>query len=422
MIFLYNILQLLLITFFGPILFFICLIIPKYRIKIVRQLGMGSFFPPSPAKNTKRIWIHALSVGEVTSALPLIRGLKENNPAIEICFSANTTTGNKTAVDLLSDYVDFFIPSPLDLYPVVKRFCRKVDPDLYIHVETDFWPNQLSLLKQENIPAILVNGRISKNSFNRYQKFRFFFKPLFCSFHTLSMQTEEDRRNMITLGVEPNKVKTLGNLKYDVQSNQKNSPLQTIIQPFLKKDALLIVAGSTHEGEEEILLSSFAALKKQQLKCQLIIAPRNINRASDITGLAEDSKLTYCKRTSRIEQTDLLILDTLGELYDAYLESDIGFVGGSLTNFGGHNPIEPASCGIPVLFGQYMDDFTEVSSDLLKAGGASMVKNEVELTSTLNKLLTSPETRHQQGKKAEQFIDSQRGVVANHLVLIRKLL
>lgn len=423
MIILYNILQLLFLTILGPILFLLCLVVPKYRVKIIRQLGLGSFLPPRKTESTKRIWIHALSVGEVTSALPLVRELRKVYPEEEICFSANTTSGRQTAVELLTEYVDFFIVSPLDLYPVVKRFCNRIQPDLYIHVETDFWPNQLFVLQQQKKPAILVNGRISKSSFKQYQKFNFFFRPLFASFHTLSMQTEADQNNMIKLGVAPEKITTLGNLKYDVKTSPQSRSLHSTLTSFQRNNALLLVAGSTHEGEEEILFKSLVQLKKQNPDCQMILAPRDISRAAPIAELAKKLHLSSCLKTTGIhDKTDVLILDTLGELYGAYQKSDIAFVGGSLLNFGGHNPIEPASCGVPVLFGPYMDDFSEVSTELLQADGGISVKNVTDLTTILHRLVLSPQLRQQYGEKAAQFVASQRGVVANHIALITNLL
>ncbi len=422
MIYVYNILQLLFLTILGPLFLVFCFFIPKYRIKIGPQLGFGVNFPPEKSSK-KRIWIHALSVGEVTSARPLLRGIKNNFSNVEICFSAATTSGQKTAKSILTDYVDYFISPPVDLLPVVLFFFRHIQPDLYIHVETDFWLNRLKILKKYSVPTILVNGRISETSFQKYLRAKWIFGQLFSAFDVLAMQTEQDRNNMITLGVAPEKVVTLGNLKYDVVLAEDIAPKQNFLLTSMKKNALLIVAGSTHAGEEEILLDCFTTIRQKHPDTQLLIAPRNIERGKEIEQISLTKGFTCCLRTTDTEEkTDIIILDTLGELFFAYQVCDIAFVGGSMVRQGGHNPIEPAVCQVPVLFGDYMDDFREISQGLVTAGGAIFVKNPQHLSTEMDTLLSSEETRKQRGKKGFEFITEQKGTVEKHLKIIQKRL
>lgn len=421
MILLYNILQIILLPVLIIPLAIIILLTPRYRSRALARLGIG-LKREEVDNNKKTIWIHALSVGEVTSALPLISGLRKHMPEIRLIFSATSKAGAATAEKLLNDKVDRIIPFPFDISPVIKRFLRVVKPDLFILVETDFWPNFISILGQQKIPTLLVNGRISEESFQSYQRFSFFFRPLFTSFQTLSMQTGRDKDNLIKLGIDHNKIQTLGNLKYDTAlyaASGKHQPVSFSLPTY----QYLLVAGSTHEGEETILLQSFRELKKQYPELYLIIAPRIISRGKDIQALAATMDLA-ANRRSQINAggKDLFILDSIGELNSVYSHADVAFVGGSLVNKRGHNPIEPAIYSIPVLYGEHMEDFSEISDALLLAGGSMMVKNESELTTTLQKILGDDQRRKTMGEASRACIIRQQGVIDRHISLIKEML
>ncbi|HID01899.1 MAG TPA: hypothetical protein EYP18_01615 [Desulfobacterales bacterium] len=421
MITLYTLLQLILLPFLFLPLTAIVLLVPKYRVRTLRRLGIG-LKKTNQTERGKTIWIHALSVGEVTSALPLISGLRKEMPEVRLVFSASSRAGAVVAENILHGKIDFFIPFPFDFIPVIKRFIHVVQPDLFIQVETDFWPGILSVLKQKNIPSLLVNGRISEKSMRSYKRYPFIFKPLFASFHTLSMQNEKDKNNMISLGVAPEQIKTLGNLKYDTalySTSSRNQPL-----PYsLPKYKQLFVAGSTHPGEEEIILQSYKQLKEKYPDLYLIIAPRKIERGKEIQALAAEKNLqANCRSQINAGGRDLFILDCIGELNPTYSHAQYAFVGGSLVKRGGHNPIEPAIFAVPVLFGPHMDDFLEISKQLLDAGGAIMVHEHNTLTAVLEKLITNETFSQETGNAAQSFIHSQQGVIKRHLQLISELL
>ncbi|AGF79833.1 3-deoxy-D-manno-octulosonic-acid transferase [Desulfocapsa sulfexigens DSM 10523] len=421
MIILYTLLQLLLLPFVFLPLMAVILLVPKYRMRTLQRFGLG-LKAAKQEKKRKTIWIHALSVGEVTSALPLISGLRREMPDVELVFSAATRSGSGVAEKLLHDKVDRFIPFPFDFLPIVNRFIRVVQPDLFILIETDFWPAILSSLKQQGIPSLLVNGRISKKSMNSYNRFPFFFIPLFSSFRTLSMQTENDKDNLIALGVDHRQIETLGNLKYDTALYSSSSRKQNISFSLPPYD-FLVVAGSTHEGEEEILLQSFKTFKEKYPQSYMVIAPRHTTRGKEIQSLAAALEL-QANRRSQINAggRDILILDTIGELNTIYSHADIAFVGGSLVAKGGHNPIEPSIFAVPVLFGPHMEDFSEVSEQLLQAGGAFTVSDHLELTTILCKLCDDSRLLRETGKAAQSFVKSQQGVIKRHLNLIQKML
>lgn len=419
MLFLYNIIQVLFIVIFLPLIAAVFAARPGYRKHILKRLGLGAPESiPSPALGKKTVWVHALSVGEVTSSLPLIRGIREACD-VTLIFSATTRTGIKLAEEIIAPHVDKIVSSPLDILPVIQRSLKLIRPDLFILVETDFWPNLLSVLKKKRISSLLVNGRISEKSMVAYRRFGSFFRPLFRSFSALSMQTATDRENMITLGVPENRIFNLGNLKFDTPTLFKKNPGK-VDRPH----GFCLVAGSTHRGEEEILLAAFTRLKKDRQALSLVIAPRDISRKTEIQGLAESLGLVaVCRSQGRkTPPPDLLILDTIGDLAAYYQNCDIAFVGGSLVDQGGHNPIEPAVMGLPVLFGPHMEDFAEIADELLAAGGAIRVHDGDSLFLILERLLDDPAFRQAKGTAAAVYIKDKQGVVARHLELIRKFL
>jgi 3-deoxy-D-manno-octulosonic-acid transferase len=424
MLILYNLLQLLLILFLFPILLLVILATPKYRLRTWQRLGFGlrTKVKPKKKESPKTIWIHALSVGEVTSALPLIIGIRNRFPDTFLVFSASTRSGDRVAEKLMAEHTDLIIPFPLDILPITSYFLDQIRPDLFILVETDFWPNFLSCLQCHKVPAMLVNGRISHESMASYRRLAFFFRPLFLSFRQLCMQTETDRVNMIDLGVPEERVHTLGNLKFD--TSLVTSSAQSQEAPInLPDDSLLLVAGSTHKGEEGILLTVLSKLRATYPNLYMIIAPRNIDRGKEIQALAAAMGIAAARRSEKSQDGEkLLILDTIGELASCYRFADIAFVGGSLVPLGGHNPIEPAVMGAPVLFGSHMEDFAEISQKLLSAGGAIRVGGKDSLFAATDSWFADDRLRKNAGLAALRCVEKQQGVIERHLQLIQTIL
>ncbi len=424
----YNILQLVLLPVFSPFLTLFVLFSPKYRDRMPARLGIGlarKFLWDEPTQGRsagKTIWLHALSVGEVTSAVPLLTALRKTYPDCRLIVSVTTGTGKKLAENLLTSIADHVIDGPLDLLPVVSHFVTCIKPDLFILVETDFWPNTLLLQRKKNIPTILVNGRVSKKSMVSYRRLRFFFDPIFQSFSFLCMQTQRDRDSMAGFGLPPEKLHILGNLKFDTAA-VKTHTTRSAAATLLPKDRIFFICGSTHPGEEQMLFDCYSRIKKIHPEFFLIIAPRDISRSVAIISLAEQYHLGAALRSDNTPPpADILILDTIGELIHFYALADIGFVGGSLVPRGGHNPIEPATVGLPVFFGPDMQDFGEIADALIACGGATKVTDHLELATHLAKLLTSKELRTIQGQAAQKCVESQRGVIDKHIELIRQLL
>jgi 3-deoxy-D-manno-octulosonic-acid transferase len=429
---LYNIFQIIVLILFSPLLLVKAIISPKYRGRILLRLGLGlaEQVRKLPAGH-QRIWIHALSVGEVLSAQPLVKALRAAYPNATLIFSASTKTGEELAFDVIRNEINLFIPFPFDLYITARKFINCVRPDLFILIETDFWPNFLHILQEQNTPAVLVNGRISQSSFNRYQRFLFIFLPMFKSFRFISMQTSTDAKKMIELGVDPDRVKALGNLKYDavlpdtVGWDQEQRPISFYRQQFgISPEKIVWIAGSTHAGEEVFIFSAYKRLSLLFPDLFLVVAPRRIERGSEIKDIAERLGLTVRRRTAPFQDEEfpgapLLILDTMGELSRMYSFCDIAFIGGSLVPDGGHNPLEPAAFGKPILFGPYMDDFTEISSDLLGKDAAIVCHDENEIFEVLKKLLTNVTLREKMGYKAQALVLQHRGVTRRHIEIFQ---
>lgn len=418
----YNILQAVILVTAWPLLFLVILASPKYRKRIPQKLGFGLAKNITVAgEHSPTFWIHALSVGEVTSAIPLISKLRDTYSQSRIIVTCSTSTGQKLASERLKKTADLILPSPIDLLPSVKHYIHCIQPDFFILVETDFWPNLLHQLQKQQIPILLVNGRISEKSFQAYQRYSFFFQSMFESFSALCLQTDSDKENLKTLGISPDRLHTLGNLKFDTPQFKKNNDER--FNQLLPQDKLILTAGSTHQGEEEIIIETYGNLKPEFPQLFLILVPRNPKRCVDLIQLCDKYNMSISLRSEATQPlADILLVDTIGELVKFYSFSHIGYVGGSLVSEGGHNPIEPAAMSIPVVYGPHMEDFQEIAKGLIAAGGAREVHDMLSLRATLTNLITDSQLRNRMGEKAFNYVAQQQGVVQRHLQLIDTLL
>ncbi len=425
----YTILSTFLGIIFLPVGVPLALVKKKYRGRTLQRLGLTLHTCLSECQKQKSagpvIWIHALSVGEVTSALPLVRSLRQEYPDAVLYFSTTTQTGLHTANQLISSLVDAVFFAPFDFFFSVRRFINLLHPSLFILVETDFWPGWLLQLKRKKIPCLLVNGRFSRQSMTRYQRFGFFFQPMFDCFQLLSLQTAQDMEHLKKLGITEKKIKSLGNLKFDARPKKNPQTAQPIQRADLgiSGSGPILVCGSTHHGEEELLFAAWKTITANIPDLLLVIAPRDIGRVAAVEQLARQAGLSTTRRSdNQMVKADLYLLDTLGELAACYQLADIAFIGGSLVPNGGHNPVEAAIATIPVLFGPHMEDFAEISRDLIAAGGAAMVTGSDELADQVIQLLLDEKKRRGMGKAAENFVITNQGVVNNHLQEVKRLL
>ena len=382
---------------------------------------------PGPSRE-KSIWIHALSVGEVISALPLVRALQQAYPCKDIVFTVTTSQGMNIARKELQTNVKALLPMPLDFWWSIERLSRSIMPELFILVETDLWPGLMHHLKQRGVHTLLVNGRISPRTFRSYRKCPFFVREMYRHVDLCFMQTDLDRQRLLQVGIEPHKVTTVGNIKFDRESLSMTREEHDL---WLRKVCLtsedqVWVAGSTHRGEDAIILEVFAKLLPLYPQLRLIIAPRRLEEAAEIHTLAISKGLKPVLKTELPgdhESYRVLILNTMGELGSVYGIASISFVGGSLVPMGGHNLLEPASFGSPVLFGPYTQDFDLMSELLIETGGGMRVKNGEELFSAMKDLLSHSEKAERMGRRAKTFVEMNRGAltrIMDHLRIYLK--
>ncbi len=410
----------------SPPCLLVILLHAKYRSRILRRFGVGfqSFLGNVPP-GSPRIWVHALSVGEVASVKPLIKKIRKKQPGAVILFSCTTSSGEEYARNALADEVDSVFTYPLDLVWLTRRYIRGISPDLFILIETDFWPNFLYSLKKSGIPALLVNGRVSLRSHRLYRYVRPLYLPMLKVFDYLAVQRKVDRDNMISIGVPVERIMLPGNLKYDGLDFTGRKPGKGLSRAdfLIPDDALLMVSGSTHPGEEEAILRFMQKMVLRYPELRLIIAPRKIERGHEIRAMAREYGFNCRFRSeSPLSDVKVVILDTLGELAEVYGIADLAFVGGSLVPTGGHNPLEPAALGKPVLFGPYMEDFHDIATEMLDEGAAVQANSPEDLIRCGGELLDNPSLRQDLGKKAEEFVRERRGAVDNYYRIIERLL
>ncbi|GAB4408334.1 MAG: 3-deoxy-D-manno-octulosonic acid transferase [Thermodesulfovibrionales bacterium] len=381
----------------------------KLRRRWLREkFGMINRTLPSSGEGRLLIWVHAVSVGEVISAAPLIRELKDRYPSVRVVLSTITDTGQKVAHERLSDIADM-IYLPLDLPFSVRRLLRKIRPDIFITIETELWPNIFRILKKKGIPILVMNGRLSERSFDGYRKIRFFMKGVVRCVDLFGMQDRIYADRIVGLGADKDRVEVIGNFKFDIRPPEKIPEWTGLLKwP-------VILAGSTHEGEEELILSVFERLRIDFPGLNLIIAPRHPERFKRVEDLIKRKGLEYVKRSelnsSLVTRHSSLVifLDVIGELASVYGAADVAIIGGSFIEHGGHNPLEPAFWGKPIICGPHMENFPFID-DFYRCGGA--IRSDAQgLYDAMKVLLQSPEKRGAIGQRARALYSEKAGAV-----------
>ncbi|NVL89759.1 MAG: 3-deoxy-D-manno-octulosonic acid transferase, partial [Desulfobacterales bacterium] len=345
------------------------LTLEKRRATVLKRLYPGFRVP----RFRKRpIWIHTLSVGEVLSAITLIKAIKEQYPDRALVCSVSTRSGYQVATKSLSKKADLIFFFPYDFLWVVRRFIRRINSVLFLLVETDLWPNFLHEMKRRQVPTILVNGRLSPRSFSGYKLLSFFMRPVFSGMSVVCAQSKLDAQRFEAVGTPAEKIKITGNIKFDQKIDLlSDEEIDTVRKSMkIKPGSKIFLAGSTHEGEESILVDVFSRLKKSFNELVLVIVPRDPKRAKAVYRLFVSSGhtvalMTDLKKISSTASFDVIVVDAMGTLRRLYALADIAFVGGSLVKRGGQNPLEPAAFARPVIFGPDMNDFYSIAEMLI---------------------------------------------------------
>jgi 3-deoxy-D-manno-octulosonic-acid transferase len=398
----------------------------KFHSGFWQRLG----FLPEDLSLKRPIWIHAVSVGEALTARGLVADLHKAYPKSKIVISTVTPTGNKIVRSYASSG-DFITYLPLDFSFIVRRTIKRLKPALFIIVETELWPNLITCLNREGIPLVLVNGRISDNSFKGYCAVKFLLRPVLERVNLFLVQSERDAARLMRLGVSSEKVKITGNMKFDAVKNldAKKDYSQYKSKLGLMPEEKILIAGSTHRGEEGQVLSAYKALSAEFSFLRLIIAPRHPERASEIEKLVKRYGFLPQKISALLEKkiiteaagNTVFILDTVGQLFLFFAVSDIVFMGGSLARCGGHNILEPASLAKPIIFGPHMFNFRDITQLFLDNSAAIMIGSSKELEANIRDLLKDSGRMLELGRSAQNLILKNQGATRSTLEYIENI-
>ena len=425
--FLYNIAAILVVI----------LIIPVFMIRSVREKGfverirqsLGIFPEHALDKVAKKhcIWVHAASVGEIVATSPLIKEFHKEFPQTPILVSVVTTSGYEMANRIIKD-ADAIIYFPLDLPFLAGRVLRRIHPRVFLPVETELWPNFLKTARQMHIPVMMVNGRISDRSVKQYKYLNSLLTDMIGTVTKFAMQSDIDADYIMRLGAPPELVTVTGNTKFD-QTYTDVSPEEkaAIIREMgLEKAEGILLAGSTHRGEEDFVLKAFKALREKHDKAKLVIAPRELLRTQEVIHLCKRAGFTVTTRTKQQEKgpqdADIVILDTIGELGKVYSVGDVVYVGGSLITHGGHNILEPAAHGKAIIVGHYMFNFKDTHALFKKREACITVNNAQELANEVVNLFDDEAYRQRLEKETLAIVGENKGASRKSAIILRETL
>lgn len=385
---------------------------------------LGLFLPASRPKRGPRVWVHALSLGETKTALPLVKALLDSGR--EVWVSTTTRSGFRLARSQARlGFIHFQFP--LDLPWATRLLARRVRPDLFVLVETDIWPNILGAVKRAGAASLLVNTRVSDRSLARYKRLGRLARALFSRLDAIGAQTQEDRSRLLSLGLEASRVEVTGNLKFDRPLPAlSDAPKARLLAETGLEDGLWLVAGSTHQGEEEVWLRVYARLKPRIAGLKLMIAPRDESRFEEVWRLISRTGPAARRTQGRAPAgCPLFLLDTHGELDRFYALAELVFIGKSLPGpheGGGHNPLEPAAWAKPLLFGPRMKNFKDISDMCVKYNAALQVEAETEIDVKTYEILLDGPRRAKMGQAARRLVRENQGALGRTMRLIERLL
>lgn len=354
----------------------------------------------------KVIMLHGVSVGEVIALENLAKQIKTSFPDYKLALTTGTKTGQEIAQKKFAGIADYITYFPFDIPHCSDKFLKKLRPQAVLIAETELWPNFAYSCRKKNIPLIVINGRISDSTFKTYKLAKIFFKQVFKNFTAFLMQSREDADKVLQLGADSEKVEVMGNLKFDIQKRDADINLG-------QEGYRVIIAGSTHKGEDEIILTAFSNLKKEFPDIKLLIAPRHLQRTSNVETLVKDTGLSYGLRSSNdnFKEKDIIILDTLGELGKMYSICSFAFIGGSFNKTGGHNPLEAAVYNKPALSGPSIHNFKDIYEILSRTNAGKVVNTGKELELSMKQLLSDKDFYTKACQDCESVFDAQKGAL-----------
>ncbi len=392
---------------------------PDYRLRWGERFGWYDRNFPQGV-----IWFHAVSVGEAEALFPLVRYIQAQLPSPKILITTTTPTGSARVKAVMGQSVEH-VYLPYDIPFAVERFLQCFKPVLAIIVETEIWPNLYYYCGINNIPLYLINARLSEKSTGRYKKIPSLIQPALANLTMVAAQTDEDAQRFIAIGTTTNQVNTLGNIKYDIDIPQDTIKIGKQLKSSFFSGRFVWLAASTHRGEEQLCLDIYKELKAKIPDLLLILVPRHPERFDEVGSLCERNHLQVVNRTSNIsckDTTDVYLADTMGDLRLLYAASDLAFIGGSMVNVGGHNLLEAAAVGVPVMFGPYMANFKEIAEKVIAYEAAIACPGKEALTRTIEQLSSDSKQRSVLVENGRVFLQKNRGATEQlYKLLFREL-
>jgi len=408
----YHLISTILAFFVAPCFAIFSLVTGRKRRGILQHFGLVPLSDEPRSPSQKTLWVFALSLGEVTATAPVLKIIHEKRPDLRIVVSVTTDSGYDGALQKIP-FADQIIFHPLDCLPFTLTALNRIRPDVFVVTDTGFWPGLLDLLARRKIPALLFNGRISKRSRRRYQALGNLSKNLFDRFSVLCMQSEDGKNALQSLGVDPSRLRVIGDPKFDALIEVPEEERKKIRADLgISKTNRVWVAGSTHAGEEEIILDVYHELKKKFDDLVLVLAPRRLERVTALESLLRSRKIPFAKRTAINETSgnQMILLDTMGELGKVYSIGSIAFVGNSLLPpGGGHSLMEPLTQGVPVLHGPHVENFSQIAEDLRQSELAFPVNDADEMETAMTSLLENTTPKAIWPELASTWVRSHQG-------------
>lgn len=392
---------------------------PLYRQRWAERLGF--FTAPN---QTNGLWVHSVSVGETIAAAPLIKQIQQAHPDLPITITTMTPTGSERVRAMFGDSV-FHVYVPYDTPGAVQRFLRRVQPQLTLVMETELWPNLVHHCRRQNIPLLIANARLSERSARGYARFTKLSRDMLSKVTAIAAQGDADGQRFVALGLDEQKLHITGSVKFDIQAPDKLLAEGKKLRQQWGEERPVLIAASTHQGEDEQVLEAFGGILTLHPNALLVLVPRHPERFAEVGAVCRAQGFS-CVLRSKAEpvtaNNQILLGDTMGEMMLLFTASDIAFVGGSLVPSGGHNYLEPAVLGMPILSGPHVFNFTDISEMLTSAGGLQIVDNAEQLAQQVSQWIEQPQLAQQVGQAARRVVENNRGAQQRLFELVEQYL
>lgn len=416
----YNLLLPLLAILLSPLVLIGFVFQPKLRAGFFEKIGFYSI--NLPKRST--IWVHAVSVGEVNAVESLVKELRQKYHSKNIVLSTVTRTGQEVARKKLGEYTDKIIYFPYDFWLSIVLAIKAVRPNMVIIAETEIWPNFSNELKNRKIPLLIVNGRISPKSYEGYKSYSFFFKRILRNYSAILMQSETDKERIIDIGANPAITEVMGNLKFNMTNILNKEEIKELTDSLKLDQQKVFVAGSTHAGEDEIVIDLYEHLKDENPDLKMVIAPRHPERYTQVLELIDQTGYSWGIRSKNdgFDENDIIMLDTMGELSKMYSVCHLAFIGGSFSGTGGHNPLEATIYNKPTLSGNIVFNFKDIYEILTTENASIVVKNKKELFENAKKLMEDKDFYNSTAEACKNVFEKNSGALEYALEKIDKFL